>query len=72
VRDASVEDGFLLRRAARVLFECDLEAPETAARLNQIADDLDAPDMCEGCDAPTRLSDAEGVPVCEDCVPREG
>lgn len=68
MREATTEDGFLLRRAARVLWECDLEAPETAARLRQIADHLDAPDICEGCDKPTRDTDIDGVPICPECA----
>lgn len=68
MREAVEEDGVVLRQAARVLDLTDLEAPETAARLRAMADTLDAPDLCEACDGPTRSTDAEGVPLCDDCA----
>jgi hypothetical protein len=68
-REPTDEEALVLRRAARVIATTTLwdEAPETQARLQDLADYCDAPYLCEGCDEPATCEDVEGVPLCEEC-----
>ena len=61
--DLTEEEALTLRRAARVMTK--LSEHTLAVALDLVADDADAPNLCEACDAPGTTSDAEGVPLCQ-------
>lgn len=61
--EITLEDGLVLRKAARVLGR--LGEYTLAQALNLAASEIDAPELCEACEDPATTTDSEGVPLCE-------
>lgn len=69
--DVTDQDLLALRRAARVLqssLRHEDEHGRIAGLLRSIADDYDAPELCEGCDEAGVYADDEGYYACESCA----
>lgn len=69
MEEATEADGLVLRRAARLLATKDWpdHTAETCRRLRELADLVDAPELCEGCDEPAEVFDEDGVGLCAAC-----
>ena len=71
MKEPTKDDLLALRRVARTLCSSTLRdedaAPAVARLLNAIADDVDAPQLCEGCDGEAVFADDEGCYTCRLC-----
>jgi hypothetical protein len=70
-KEPTTEELLTLRRASRVLHGPLRKAVGSAgarALLDAIADDEDAPQLCEGCDEEGVYADEEGCYTCRSCA----
>lgn len=71
MKEPTKDDLLALRRVARLLRSSTLRdadaAPAVARLLDAIADDVAAPNLCEGCDNEAAFTDEEGCYTCRLC-----